>query len=185
MSHTKQAIIDAFWELLDEKMYNKITVRDIAERCGVNRNTFYYYFQDIPELATASIELWVRGIAPADGSGSLASSIRPMVEELTRRKQAFLHLYKSAQRDSFFLHLSGLEYRLIESYVRKAAAQLALPAHSLESLTRLYKCCATGIILDWLEADGKYDLMAFFSDVSRFFSGASERAFLMDAGKAE
>ena len=37
---TKQAIKAAFLELLDEKPLNKISVRDIVERCGINRNSF-------------------------------------------------------------------------------------------------------------------------------------------------
>lgn len=37
---TKKAIQDAFLELLNEKPLGKITVKDISEKCGVNRNTF-------------------------------------------------------------------------------------------------------------------------------------------------
>ena len=29
---------------------DKITVKDIVEECGINRNTFYYYFADIYDL---------------------------------------------------------------------------------------------------------------------------------------
>ena len=44
MNRTKLAIVDTFWQLLEEKSYHKITVQDIVDRCQVNRNTFYYYF---------------------------------------------------------------------------------------------------------------------------------------------
>lgn len=44
MNRTKLAIVDTFWQLLEEKPYNKITVQDIVDRCHVNRNTFYYHF---------------------------------------------------------------------------------------------------------------------------------------------
>ena len=50
MKQTKKLITDTFWQLLEEKPYNKITVQDIVDRCDVNRNTFYYHFQDIPTL---------------------------------------------------------------------------------------------------------------------------------------
>ena len=50
MDRTKNAIVEAFWQLLDEKPFNKITVKNIVELCGVNRNTFYYHFSDIPQL---------------------------------------------------------------------------------------------------------------------------------------
>lgn len=47
---TKMAIAFAFKELLLEKPLNKITVNDIAEKCEMNRQTFYYHFHDILEL---------------------------------------------------------------------------------------------------------------------------------------
>ena len=42
-SFTKEVIIKTLFELLNEKPLAKITVKDIVERCGVNRNTFYYH----------------------------------------------------------------------------------------------------------------------------------------------
>ena len=41
---TKNAIRETFIELLKKKFIDKITVKDIVEECGINRNTFYYYF---------------------------------------------------------------------------------------------------------------------------------------------
>ena len=50
MKGTEVLIANAFYALLEEKPLSKITVREIVERCGVNRNTFYYHFRDIPAL---------------------------------------------------------------------------------------------------------------------------------------
>ena len=47
---TKRAIQEAFLAVLNEKPLGKITVKDITDRCGINRNTFYYHYQDIPAL---------------------------------------------------------------------------------------------------------------------------------------
>lgn len=46
-SSTKAAIITSFLRLVGKKPFDKITVRDIVDDCDINRNTFYYYFQDI------------------------------------------------------------------------------------------------------------------------------------------
>ena len=46
---TRQIILHTLTELMNEKPLSKITVKDIVERCGVNRNTFYYHFRDIPD----------------------------------------------------------------------------------------------------------------------------------------
>ena len=50
---TKKAIRDSFLKLLAERPLKQISVRDIVEGCGINRNTFYYHYQDIPQLLEA------------------------------------------------------------------------------------------------------------------------------------
>lgn len=47
---TKQKIIDAFWELYCSKSIEKITVKEITERAGYNRGTFYVYFKDVYDV---------------------------------------------------------------------------------------------------------------------------------------
>ncbi|MCD8014268.1 MAG: TetR/AcrR family transcriptional regulator [Lachnospiraceae bacterium] len=47
---TKEIIIQTVMELLNERPFTKITVKDIVERCGINRNTFYYHFRDITDV---------------------------------------------------------------------------------------------------------------------------------------
>ena len=47
---TKTAIKATFISLLNKKPLNKITVKEIVEECGINRNSFYYHFDDIPSL---------------------------------------------------------------------------------------------------------------------------------------
>ncbi len=44
---TRQNLIDAFWSLYCEKRIEKITVRDITDKAGYNRGTFYEYFIDV------------------------------------------------------------------------------------------------------------------------------------------
>ena len=47
---TRDAIRNSFLKLLNERPLSQIKVKDIVEDCGINRNTFYYYFHDIPSL---------------------------------------------------------------------------------------------------------------------------------------
>lgn len=56
MRRTRASIIEAFAQLLEERPINKITVKDIVNRCDINRNTFYYHFPDIPSLLLEMME---------------------------------------------------------------------------------------------------------------------------------
>lgn len=51
---TKKLLADGLKELLEKKTLDKITVKELVATCGVNRQTFYYNFQDIYELLPAS-----------------------------------------------------------------------------------------------------------------------------------
>lgn len=50
MTKTKQDLIDAFWTLYCEKRIEKITVKEIAQKAGYNRSTFYEYFIDVYDV---------------------------------------------------------------------------------------------------------------------------------------
>lgn len=42
---------DAFWEMLSEMPYHEMTGKELRKRSGVSHNTFYYYFDNIDDLA--------------------------------------------------------------------------------------------------------------------------------------
>jgi AcrR family transcriptional regulator len=47
---TRQNLIEAFWSLYITKRIDKITVKEITNKAGYNRGTFYEYFQDVYEM---------------------------------------------------------------------------------------------------------------------------------------
>ena len=47
---TKKALAETLKKLLSKNKLNKITIKEITEDCGVNRQTFYYHFKDIYDL---------------------------------------------------------------------------------------------------------------------------------------
>ncbi len=49
-SATKKVIADGFRSVMERKSFEKITIADITDQCGLNRQTFYYHFQDKYDL---------------------------------------------------------------------------------------------------------------------------------------
>lgn len=49
-SMTKKQLAASLKKLMSKLPLDKVTVKDVALECGVNRQTFYYHFQDIYEL---------------------------------------------------------------------------------------------------------------------------------------
>lgn len=44
-------IENAFWQLLEEMPFDKITVSALSRRAEVNHNMIYYYFDNIQDMA--------------------------------------------------------------------------------------------------------------------------------------
>lgn len=51
----KERMRNAFWALLEDREYRKITVTDIVHEAQVNRNSFYYHYGSLSELADDAI----------------------------------------------------------------------------------------------------------------------------------
>lgn len=50
LTDTKSKMAAALKELINKKPFPKITVGDIVEACNINRNTFYYHFENMYDL---------------------------------------------------------------------------------------------------------------------------------------
>ena len=48
---TREALASSLKKLMEQKPLSQISIREIIEDCGVNRQTFYYHFRDIYALA--------------------------------------------------------------------------------------------------------------------------------------
>lgn len=175
--YTKKIIKDTFWEILEEKPYNKITVQDIVNRCHVNRNTFYYHFQDIPMLMTDSIEDWMSDVIQKYGTlESPVDCLTYMAQECMKRKKAFLHLFRSVQKDIFLSRLNKMGDDIIRTYIDKIGKYEQISKSEKEIFIKSYKCIFIGSLLDWLEEDASYDLSELYEEMCKIFAGAGERA---------
>jgi AcrR family transcriptional regulator len=47
---TRSNLVNAFWDLYCEKDINKITIKEITDRAGYNRATFYIYFKNAQQV---------------------------------------------------------------------------------------------------------------------------------------
>lgn len=108
MEGTRNTIIKAFKLLLDEKPMTKITVKDVVEQCGINRNTFYYHFQDIPTLFQKMMEEKAEELIENHYQpDEPIECIRPFIQYGVRNRRAILHVYRYVPRETFLYLLES------------------------------------------------------------------------------
>ena len=172
MSNKKEAIIEAFIQLLDENPAKRITVNDIVARCGVSRNTFYYYFPDIPALVNEIEAQWTERVRLPDAPKSVVDCIAPVVEYASAHRNGLLYVYASVSRERFQSDLDRLWYAIVRKYIESAAHD-TLSGEDRELLTRCFKSIFVGVTLDWLDAGMSYDLTAAGRRVCELLAGAN------------
>lgn len=186
MNRTKNTIIDAFWLLLEEKPYNKITVKDIVNRCQMNRNTFYYHFHDIPELLQTAVKNDADYIIHNYGKADTPlECITCLIEYCTNRKKAILHIYRSLFREYFINELDRIALYIVNQYMDTVFIDHPLPSEDKALLTRFYKCVLTGACIDWLNDGMQYDMSRYIARIDTLFHGATQQAYQIAVESAQ
>ncbi|MBQ9300487.1 MAG: TetR family transcriptional regulator, partial [Clostridia bacterium] len=97
---TKRALEEAFKQLLQKRPINKITINDIAEKCGISRMTFYYHFKDIYDLADWTVQNSLHtAIGEHRTHDNWQQGFLNMLEVLRDNRQLILNIYHSMDRE--------------------------------------------------------------------------------------
>lgn len=108
---TKQALSETFKTLLEVRRIDKITVKDIVSKCGVNRQTFYYHFRDIYDLMEWTLENDIR---------DYLSDISDFSEDslIIEWKESIYHLYQFlySRKNRFFMHMTRLTKHIMRIF---------------------------------------------------------------------
>lgn len=126
---TEREIKRSFIKLLNEKPLSKISVRDIVEDCGINRNSFYYHFQDIPALLEEIVsEQSAAIIQKYPQPDSLEECFRAAFEFALSNKRAAYNIFNSVNRDLLDRELLRLCDKTVSAYITKAIPKAAPPS---------------------------------------------------------
>ncbi len=174
---TKAAIRQSFLALLNQMPFDKISIRDIAEKSGVTRNTFYYYYRDIYALTEEIFDLEIERIAGRSiRYDSWQAAFLDATEFATENRRAVYHLYNSANRSILerYYHKSILTAMM--SFVRKEAEGLPVPEKKIQTLARFYSAALVGLTAEWLREGMKTDTAAFIGELEDMLDGNIRRA---------
>ena len=167
---TKGAIREALIDLIEEKGFEAITVKDITTKAKINRGTFYAHYQDKYDLMSKSQEEFMIELANivkrnlANVDVDLNSHV-PLSIPLTAATAIFEYL---DQNRKFMKAISGpkgdlsfqtkmKEFMWKTLFVRKEVPQLKQENFLVPSeyLVAYIASAHFGVIQQWLNGDGK------------------------------
>lgn len=172
---TKKAIVESFLHLLGKKPIDKITVRDVVDHCGINRNTFYYYFQDIYAVLE-EISRIVADALPHEASLSVT------IEAFFRGMWSFNAAHPRTTRGLLMsLGLDGLERyfardmdRVIATCLTRQTGDAEWEALHLKHVTAFLRHAIFGFCIDFLNLDKAESFEETLADIVQILQNAED-----------
>ncbi len=152
---TKRAIQEAFIELLNEKPINKISVKDISERCGINRNTFYYHYQDMQSLFVEMCENDADSIIQQYPElNSIDECFEALMMFVRKNKKAAYHIYysNSDSNHTYWESIARIARHVVRQYSNTVYPDSPISDYDRSLLIRYFSSSLFGVIIDWISS---------------------------------
>ena len=177
-SFTRNAIKQSFVKLLNQRPISQITVKDIVEDCGINRNSFYYHFSDMPALVEEIItDEADRIISDYSSIDSIEEGFNAAIQFILDNKKAVYHIYNSANRDIYVQYLMKICRHVVVTYFNTVFPDAPVKDGDRELMIMFYKCELFGVIVEWLNTGMKLDICRAFKRLCELRKGMVEEMF--------
>ena len=173
---TQKAIRASFIKLLNQKPLSQITIKDIVDDCGVNRNTFYYYFQDLPDLVeTITKEEAQRVIQLYPAIDSIEQCLDALIGFALENRKAVLHIYNSVNRDLYERYQWRVCRYVVEVYLDGVLKERHITEQDRQLLIDYLQCISFGFVIGWLESGMKEEIRERLARIYELKHGELER----------
>lgn len=180
MSHaTKKSLALSLKKFLEKKPFDKITIKDIVEDCALNRQTFYYHFQDIYALlewifvsesnkiisGNKTYDTWQRGFLQ-------------VFYYVGDNKALIINVFHSIGREQLERYLYDIVYDLLIGVVNEQAAGIHVAEENKKFIADFYKYAFVGLMLEWIRTGMKENPVEIIDKLDKLISGDIHKALL-------
>lgn len=149
---TKKALATSLMELLEERTIEKITVKDITDRCELNRNTFYYHFTDVYDLLNY---IFINEAEKIVDKNITCDTWQTMFIRLTQyvidHKKMVIHVYNSLCREQLNNYLFNISGELLLQIIKIEAKNMDVSDEDIKTLVDFYKFALVGMLFEWIK----------------------------------
>ncbi len=163
---TKQAIIYSFKKLMKEKQFDKISISDITNVCNLNRQTFYYHFQDKYELMN-----WIY----------YNEIFLPLVKKLENNnyEEAFKNMFTTMYEEKYLYNNAlsmNTEYGFKQYLYSVLEELIKMNSQNKKSQDiKFYTYGLVGLIIEWIQTGMKESPEELASWTCKMFKRMSEK----------
>ena len=176
-NRTKEMLAESLMKLLARRTLDKITIQDIVDDCGYNRQTFYYHFHDIYDLidwifAAQTQEL----IEKCRACGSLDVGVEAVTAYMRGNRRLILNILRSVNGEKLLDNLYRSAQSIVLSALENHPGVQELSTEYRELVAEAFKYALAGLLIDWMRAGIPEDLVNKVRTMKAVYIGALEYA---------
>lgn len=153
---TRNAIINAFKEMIIEKDFDEITIKELAERANINRKTFYLHYESMEEiLFDVTVELSEQVFGSLNNKGFFDPNvigITPLIEtidELINSNYELTRKLISANSYRFFSR--NIKDLIKDAVIRKIKKHIDMSEYKMNLVGDFIASGLSKLLKDWFE----------------------------------
>ena len=152
-NHAEAKIEQTFLELLSKKPISEITIKEITKESGLNRNTFYYHYKNIPDVLENIIHKMVDEILDSHPAEyySLEDCFVAAISIAKKNKEIINNIYHSSSRAIFERHLWHVCEYSVASFISSFPEYIIHNTpDEIVVIRDLFKFECFGFAIDWI-----------------------------------
>lgn len=157
-NYTKNLIKQEFINLLNKKSLHNITVTEIAKQCKIERKTFYYHYENLPQLVKEIFDEELEDVIEEfNETLSWEESFISATKFILENKKVVKHMYESDYKVELEKYIFSLSGEIMKKYVRRVAKDTNAQEIDIKLIAFFYQCALSSSLIQWVATDMKTD----------------------------
>ena len=141
-------------ELAEKKSLKKITVKDIADECGITRSTFYYHFSDIYDVLDGVVQTKIDEFNE-EYNGEMDKVLMRFIEYSIIHRKVWANLFDARGREWLEKYVKTRIHYLALLQIRKMSEGYILSIKDVEIICSFYEEAIFGLLMRWIIKEEK------------------------------
>lgn len=158
MNTTKASLANALMNILKTKPFNKITVKNVVDECGLTRQTFYNHFGDMYELVEwTCLQAIKESLQDNCDYDHWQKGLYRLMLAIKENSLLVVNMQRSENRDIFIKYIYKLINTYVATVVEKQSYGLNISQEDKDFVAHFYILAFIAIIVEWVKNDMKAD----------------------------
>lgn len=174
---TKKILANSLKKLMLKKPLARITIKDIVNDCGFNRQTFYYHFQDIYDLLgwTYKTEV-VDSISDFKTYDNWPQGFLKIFQYVKNNKSFCINTFNSLGRDHLENFLYNQIFYMIIDVIEEISINFNISSKEKEFIANFYTYAFIGILTSWIKTNMEENPEDIIKKVEKLINGNIKKA---------